>query len=116
MSHSFESKENDTTRKKNKKDYSGSLENNREKLLREAQNAINGEMSINCSELAKNCNLKNKTGINPKNMGQVAKDFAMMSSEISGKHKINLCGIFRLNRIKGTGDEISMPTDVNESV
>lgn len=49
MSHSFESKENDTTRKKNKKDYSGSLENNREKLLREAQNAINGEMSINCS-------------------------------------------------------------------
>ena len=29
-------------------------------------------------------------GINPKNMGQVAKDFIMKSSKISGKHKMNL--------------------------
>ena len=60
MLRSFESKENATTKKKNENDHSGSLENfsfDREKLLREVQNAINNEISINWSELAKSCNL-----------------------------------------------------------
>ena len=71
MVHSFESQKNATTRKGNEKDHSGSLENysfDRKKLLREVQNAINSEISINWSELAKGCNLVNKMGINPKNM------------------------------------------------
>ena len=66
MLHSFESKEDATNRKKNKKDHSSSLENysfDREKLLREVQNAINNEIPINWSELAKSCNLANKMGI-----------------------------------------------------
>ena len=115
---SFESK-NATARKKNEKDHSGSLENysfDREKLLHEAQNAIDNEISINWSELAKSCSLVNKMSINPKNMGQVAKDFIMKSSKISGKHKMNHREIVRRKRIKGTGGEISMPIDVNESV
>ena len=89
---SFKSKDNAATKKKNEKDHSGSLENysfGREKLLREVQSALDNEISINWSELANSCNLVNKMGINPKNMGQVAKDFIMKSSEISGKHKIN---------------------------
>ena len=55
MLRSFERKENATARKKNQKDDSGSLENysfDREILLREAQNAIDNETSINWSELA----------------------------------------------------------------
>ena len=97
----------------------GSLENSsfdREKLFSEVQNAINNEISINWSELAKSCNLVNKMGINPKNMGQVAKDFIMKSSEMSGKHKISNREVNRQKRIKGTGGEISMAVDVNESV
>ena len=72
MLRSFESKENATARKKNEKDHSGSLENysfDREKLLREAQHAIDNEISINWCEIAKSCSLVNKMGINPKNMG-----------------------------------------------
>ena len=55
-------------------------------------------------------------GINPKNMGQVPKDFIMKSLEISGKQKINHREIVRRKKIKGTGGEISMTVDVNESV
>ena len=55
-------------------------------------------------------------GINPKNMGQLAKYFIIRSSEISGKHKINRHHIVRRKRIKGTGGEISIPIDVNERV
>ena len=116
---SFKSKENATTKKKNEKDHSGSLENysfGREKLLREVQSAIDNEISINWSELANSCNLVNNMGINPKNMGQVAKDFIMKSSEISGKHKINHHEIVQRKRIKGTEGKILMPVDVNESV
>ena len=116
---SFKSKDNATTKKKNEKDHSGSLENysfGREKLLREVQSAIDNEISINWSELANSCNLVNKMGINPKNMGQVAKDFIMKSSEILGKHKINQNEIVQRKRIKGTEGKILMPVDVNESV
>ena len=42
-------------------------------------------------------------GINPKSMCQVAKDFIMKSSEISGKHKINHRQFVRRKRIKGVG-------------
>ena len=49
-------------------------------------------------------------------MGQVVKDFIMKSSEISCKHKFNHRKIFRRKRIKGTGGEISMPVDANDSV
>ena len=54
--------------------------------------------------------------INPKNMGQVAKDFVMTFSEISGKHKINNREIVRGKGIKGTGGERSMLVNVNESI
>ena len=51
----FESNENATARKKNEKDRSGSLENysfDREKLIREVENAISNEIPINLSEFA----------------------------------------------------------------
>ena len=97
MLSSFESKENATVRKKNEKDYSDSLQTysfHREKLLREAQNSIDNEISINWSELEKSCNLVYKMGINPKIMGQATKDFIMKSAEISGKHKSIIVKLF----------------------
>ena len=54
--------------------------------------------------------------ISPKNMGQVEKFFFIKSSETSRKHKISHREIVPKKIIKGTGGEISMPADVNESV